>query len=64
MTEIVKEQIFSIRASGKTNMFDTVTVQRLAYENGYYELVDFIENNRRAYARFILTGETEETSDK
>jgi hypothetical protein len=61
MTEIVKQQILSIRASGATNMFDTVAVQRLAFENGYYELTDYIENNRKAYARFILTGETEET---
>jgi hypothetical protein len=61
MTEIVKQQILSIRASGATNMFDTVTVQRLAFENGYYELTDYIENNRKAYAHFILTGETEET---
>lgn len=61
MTEIVKRQILSIRASGSTNMFDAVAVQRLACENGYYELVDFIENDRKAYARFILTGKTEET---
>lgn len=60
MTEIVKQQILSIRASGATNMFDAIAVQRLAFENGYCELVDFIENDRRAYARFILTGETED----
>jgi len=61
MTEIVKQQILSIRASGETNMFDTVAVRRLAIESGYYELADFIENDRKAYARFILTGETEDT---
>lgn len=61
MTEIVKQQILSIRASGETNMFDTIAVQRLAFEKGFYELADFIENNRRTYACFILTGETEET---
>lgn len=61
MTGIVKQQIFSIRASAATNMFDTVAVQRLAFESGYYELADFIENNLKAYARFILTGNTEET---
>lgn len=62
MTEIVKQQILLIRASGLTNMFDTAAVQRLAFDNGYYELAVFIENNRKAYARFILTGEIEETS--
>lgn len=61
MTEIVKQQILSIRASGATNMFDVVTVQRLAIESGYYELAEFIESDRKVYARFILTGETEET---
>lgn len=61
MTEIVKQQALSIRASGVTNMFDIAAVQRLAFENGYYELADFIENDRKAYARFILTGQTEET---
>jgi len=61
MTEIIKQQILSIRASGETNMFDVVAVQRLAFENGYYELTDYIENNRKEYAHFILTGESEET---
>lgn len=61
MTEIVKQQILSIRASGAANMFDTITVQRLAFESGYYELADFIENDRKGYACFILTGEAEET---
>lgn len=61
MTEIIKQQILSIRASGMTNMFDMVAVRRLAFENGYFELAGFIENNRKAYARFILTGNTEET---
>ena len=61
MTEIVKQQVLSIRASGVTNMFDIAAVQRIAFENGYYKLADFIENDRKAYARFILTGETKET---
>lgn len=59
MTEKIKEQILAIRATGATNMFDTISVQRLAFEHGYYELVDFIENNRKAYAKFILSGESD-----
>jgi len=42
-------------------MFDTIAVQRLAIESGFYELAEFIEKDRKAYALFILTGETGET---
>lgn len=58
MTETVREQILAIRDSGLTNMFDLNMVQRLAYERDFYELVVFIEENKAAYVRFILTGET------
>ena len=57
MTETVREQILSIRDTGLTNMFDVNTVQRLAYERGYYELVCYLEEHRKEYAHFILTGE-------
>ncbi len=50
------EQIMAIRATGKVNMLDTTAVQRLAYEMDFYELVNFIEDDRKAYAHFILTG--------
>jgi len=35
MIEIVKEQILAIRDTGQTNMFDTPTVQRLAFESDF-----------------------------
>ena len=57
MTEKIKEQIIAIRDTGLTNMFDTNTVQRLAYERGFYELVVFVEENRKEYVHFILYGE-------
>ena len=56
MNEKIKEQILNIRASGATNMFDVPAVQRLAFESGYYELVNFIEENKSSYINFILTG--------
>ena len=59
MTDTICEQILAIRAEGATNMFDTQTVQRIAFEKGFYALVDFIETDIKAYARFILTGEAE-----
>ncbi len=40
-------------------LLDTHAVQRIAFDKEFYELVDFIETDRRAYARLILTGETE-----
>lgn len=57
MTEKVKKQILAIRETGLTNMFDLNVVQRIAYDMDFFELVDFIEENKAAYVHFILTGE-------
>lgn len=57
MTEKIKEQLLTIRETGLTNMFDLNAVQRIAYDMDFFELVDFIEENKAAYVRFILTGE-------
>lgn len=59
MTDKVRDQILAIRDIGLTNMFDLNMVQRLAHDREYYELVVFIEENRAAYVRFILSGESE-----
>lgn len=59
MTETVRDQILAIRDTGLTNMFDLNMVQRLAYERDFYELVVYIEEHRKEYVHFILTGETE-----
>lgn len=57
MNETVKEQILAIRDTGLTNMFDVNVVQRLAYERDFYDLVLFLEDNRKEYVKFIMTGE-------
>ena len=57
MNEKIVSQIRDIRNSGRVNMFDIPSVQRIAFEMGFYELVCFIEEDRAAYIRFILTGE-------
>lgn len=57
MTDTVREPIIAIRDTGLTNMLDVPTVQRLAYDRGYYELVCYLEEHRGEYAHFILTGE-------
>lgn len=57
MTQTIKEQILAIRDTGLTNMFDLPMVQRLAFDRGFFELVTFIEENRKEYVHFILYGE-------
>lgn len=57
MTDTVRKQILVIRDTGLMNMFDVLTVQLLAYDRGYYELVCYLEGHRSEYAHFILTGE-------
>ena len=53
----LKDQIDTIRNSGLVNMFDTRGVQRIAFDSGYHDLVDFIESNRAAYCKFVLCGD-------
>lgn len=59
MTDTIKQQILAIRDTALTNMFDVNMVQRIANDMGFYELVIYLEDHRREYAHFILTGETE-----
>ena len=58
ITEKIKEQILKIRASGVTNMFNVNRVQYEANERGFYELVVYLEGNKKEYSQFILTGDT------
>ena len=57
MGEQIKAQILKVRDTGLTNMFDTNAVQKIAFEMELYELVNFLEDNKKAYVHFILTGE-------
>ena len=57
MNRRIKEQIIAIRDTGLTNMFDTLYVQRLAYERNFLDLVLFIEDHKKDYCHFILKGE-------
>ena len=60
MTDKIREQILAVRDNGLTNMFDLSMVQRIAYDNGFYELVCYIEEHRREYCHFIMSGKEEE----
>ena len=57
MTETIREQILAIRDTGLTNMFDVRTVQRLAFDRDFYELVCYLEEHRKEYVRFIIFGD-------
>ena len=57
MNEKIREQLLTVRETGLKNMFDLNAVRRIAYDMDFFELVDFIEENKAAYVRFILTGE-------
>ena len=56
MDKVVREQIMAVRDTSETNMLDTRAVQRIANREGFYELVVYLEEHRREYANFILTG--------
>ena len=64
MTNKIREQIMAIRDSGETNMLDTRTVQWIANREGYYELVIYIEDKKREYWNFIMTGEAPMEDDE
>jgi len=57
ITDKLVEQILAIRASGAVNMFDANGVQIEANKRNFFELVILIEENRKAYSNFILSGD-------
>ena len=57
MDDKIYDLVFSIRDSGICNMLDLIAVQREAYEKGYDELVIFLEEHRKEYVQFILSGD-------
>jgi len=57
MSPIVKAQILAVRETGESNMFDVNAVMVIANREGFYELVCYLQDHKREYARFIMTGE-------
>ena len=57
MNDTIRKQILTVRATGKTNMFDVKAVFELAVQMDFPELADFIFMDTKAYSHFILTGE-------
>lgn len=60
MNDTIREQILAVRATGETNMLDIRMVQVIANRMGFYELVLYLEEHKREYANFILTGDAGE----
>ena len=56
ITDTLFEEIMSVRSAGQCNMLDTAAVQRYAYDHDCYNLVIFLESDRKTYANFILRG--------
>jgi len=59
ITDTLFEEIMSVRSAGQCNMLDTTAVQRYAFDHDCYNLVIFLETDRKTYANFILRGERE-----
>ena len=58
MPDVVREEILALRKLPNCpNMFSINEVMRLAFDNDLYYAVDWINENPKAYANFILTGE-------
>ena len=55
--ERIKAGVKYVASTGITNMFDSPMVQRIAFDNGYYELVNFIEEHKKESGHLILTGD-------
>ena len=56
MDPVVVQQIITVRDSCETNMFDTNAVMMIAMREGLYELVNYLQDHKKEYGRFILTG--------
>ena len=57
MEPIVKEQILKVRNTGETNMFAVNTVAQIAMREEFYELVNYLQDHKKEYSNFILTGD-------
>lgn len=51
----LKSQIETVRASGRTNMLDTKSVQIIANQMDLFELVILIEEEKETYFHYLLS---------
>jgi hypothetical protein len=48
-----------VRASGACNMLDLAAVGRYAFDHEMFDLVVYLEENKKDYVNFILYGEVD-----
>lgn len=62
MDDKIFEQILEVRETGRTNMFDFLGVQRVAFDMGLYDLVCYLGDkpNHKEYVSTILFGRDED----
>ena len=56
VTRAVHDQLEYIRESGETNMFDYTRVLEIAKREGFYDLLDWMVDNKKEYGHGILEG--------
>lgn len=56
VSQAVKDGIEAVRMSGRTNMLDYNMVMKLAYEMEYHETVNWMVENKKAYAEGLFKG--------
>lgn len=56
----VPQEVFDglefVRKSGKTNMFDYGMVMRIAFEEGFFKTVDWLDKNKDLYGKGMFQG--------
>lgn len=57
MTDEIFQSIMKIRSSGVVNMCSVKEVQREAFDQGMFALVNYIEEDPGRYFHFIVYGE-------
>ena len=63
MTRLVVQQILKVRDTGEANMFDVNAVLQIAMREELYDLADYLLEHKTEYARFIMTGDTQDNDE-
>ena len=54
MTDKVFDFIMQVRSKGEVNMLSVLEVQRYAHDHEMWDLVIYLEENKKQYCAFIL----------
>lgn len=56
VSQTIADQSEAVRSSGVCNMLDFNCVHRAAFDNEYYDLVTWMQDNKKLYATMIFSG--------